>query len=107
MPPATWASAGGGKNGHLRPLEIGIKNQKYKKKTEVSSLTPISWFNSCNDSLFAGMRLTLHKSQVHVMVSCSDELAVHSCPLLCLQWQVAKLASELFYCWSLLRNNDD
>ena len=40
-----------------------------------------------------------------VIVSCSDELAVHSCPLLCLQRRVAKVASWLFFCWSLLRNN--
>ena len=39
-------------------------------------------------------------------MSCSDELAVHSCPLLCLQRRVAKVASGLFYCWSLLRNNN-
>jgi len=41
-----------------------------------------------------------------VLVSCSGELAVHSCPLLCLQGQVAKPASRLFYCWSLLCNNN-
>jgi len=35
------------------------------------------------------------------------ELAVHSCPLLCPQGQlVAKLASKLFYFWSLLCNNN-
>jgi len=38
-----------------------------------------------------------------VLVSCSGELAVHSWPFLCPQGQlVAKLASGLFYCWSLL-----
>jgi len=31
-----------------------------------------------------------------VLVSCSDQLAIHSCPLICLQRQVAKLASGLF-----------
>jgi len=36
-----------------------------------------------------------------VLVSCSSELAVHSCPRLC----VTKLRSEFFWCWSLLRNN--
>jgi len=41
-----------------------------------------------------------------VVVSCSYELAVFSCPLLCLQRQVAKLASRLCYCCSLLRNNN-
>jgi len=39
-----------------------------------------------------------------VTVSCCGELAVHSCPL-CLQRRVAKVASGLFCCWSLLRNN--
>ena len=38
-------------------------------------------------------------------MSCSDELAVHSCTLLCLQRRVAKVASGFFYRWSLLRNN--
>jgi len=52
------------------------------------------------------MTLTLHKIQVHALVSYSGELAVHSCPLLCLQRQVANLVSGLFYCWSLLCNNN-
>jgi len=52
------------------------------------------------------MKLTLHKSQVHsYTVSCSDELAIHSCSFLCLQRRVAKVESGLFYCWSLLCNN--
>jgi len=41
-----------------------------------------------------------------VLVLCSDELAVNSCPPLYLQKQVAKLANGLFYRWSLLRNNN-
>ena len=41
-----------------------------------------------------------------VIVSCSDELAVHTCPFLCLQRRVAKVASGLFCCWSSLRNNN-
>jgi len=34
------------------------------------------WFDSCNGSLLTGMKLTLHKSQVHSysIVSCCDEL---------------------------------
>jgi len=52
------------------------------------------------------MKLTLHKTQVHCYRLCSNELAVHSCPPLCLQRWVAKVASRLFYCWSLLRNNN-
>jgi len=38
---------------------------KNSGKREISSLILISWVNSCNDSLFADMTLTLHKSQVH------------------------------------------
>ena len=41
-----------------------------------------------------------------VTVSCSNELAVHSCTLICQQRLAAKVASGLFYCWSLLRNNN-
>jgi len=45
------------------------------------------------------------RSRFTVMVSCNDGLAVHLCLLLCLQRHVAKLASRLFCCWSLLCNN--
>ena len=38
-----------------------------------------------------------------VLVLCTDELAVHSYPLLCLQRKVVKHAIGLFYCTSLLR----
>jgi len=38
-----------------------------------------------------------------VLVLCSDDLAIRSCPLLCLQRQVGNLTSVFFYCWSLLR----
>ena len=40
-----------------------------------------------------------------VIVSCIDDLVDRSCPLHCLQRRVAKAASGLFCCWSLLRNN--
>ena len=46
-------------------LEIGIRNQIFLEKPEVGILIPINWFDSCNDSFFASMKLTLHKSQVH------------------------------------------
>jgi len=41
-----------------------------------------------------------------MLVSCSDELAVHSCPLFFLPRKVTKLAIRLFYRWSSLRNNN-
>ena len=40
-----------------------------------------------------------------IIVSCCDELAVHTCPLLCLQRQVTKVTSGWFYCWSSLHKN--
>jgi len=46
-------------------LEIGIKNQIFLEKPEVGILIPINWFDSCINSLFSGMKLTLHKSQIH------------------------------------------
>jgi len=46
-------------------LEIGIKNQMFLEKPDVGFLIPINRFDSCNDSFFSGMELTLHKSQVH------------------------------------------
>jgi len=54
---------------------------------------------------FAGMKHTLHKSQVHSYSVMQWWAAVHSYPLLCLQRRVAHVASGFFCCWSLLRNN--
>ena len=55
---------------------------------------------------FAGMKLTLHTSQVHSYSvvqwwACSALM----CPLVYLQRRVAKDVSGLFCCWSLFRNN--
>jgi len=41
-----------------------------------------------------------------VLVSYSGGLAFHSCMLIRLQRQVAKLASRFFYCWSFLCKNN-
>jgi len=43
-------------------MELRTKNSR---KSEVRNLIPTNWFNSCIDSLFADMTLTLHKSQAH------------------------------------------
>ena len=71
---------------------------KIARKSELSSSIPVKWCNSCNCSLFAGMTLTLHKRQVH----CSGAMQWWTCSSLmyafCLQRQVAKFASVLFYC---------
>jgi len=86
-------------------LEIGIKNQIFLEKPEVGILIPINWFDFCNDSFLPVWNSHCTWVRFTVAVSCSDELAVHSCPLLCLQRWVANVASGLFYCWFLLRNN--
>jgi len=78
------------------PLKMGLRTKKFLKP-EVRYLISITWFNSCNDNLFSGITFPLHKSQVHWSGLCSDEFAVHSCLLLCLQRQVAKLASRLLF----------
>jgi len=59
------------------------------RKSEVSISIPINRFNSCNNNLFTGMALTLHKSQLH----CFGVLRLQ-------QTHVAELASALFYCFS-------
>ena len=80
-------------------------NHTFLEKPEVGILIPII-------DLILAMAVFLPVSNSHctrvrftVIVSCSDGLAVQSCPPICLQRQVAKVASGLFYCWSLLRNN--
>ena len=97
----------GGKRSICLP-EIGPKNQKFLEnpKSAGSSLIPISWLNSCNDTLFAGMTLPLRKSQS----CCSAIRHWWTCmslnPFLWLQGQAAKINSGLFYRWSLLRNRE-
>jgi len=89
----------------IKPWKLGLRTKYFWKKTEVGILIPINWFDSCNDSCFAGMKLTLHKSQVHSYRLCSDmSLQFNHAPPLPAE-AVAKDASGLFYCWSLLRNN--
>ena len=75
---------------------------------EVNSLIPILtelilampayipvWHSHCTRASFT------------VLVSRRDELlTIHSCPLICLQRQIAKLGKGLFYYWTLLRNNN-
>ena len=95
----------GGKTG-ICPLKIGIKNQTFLEKTEAGILIPINWFDSCNDSFLPVWNSHCTRVGFTVMVSYSDQLAVHSCPLFCLQRRVAKVASGFFYCWSLLRDNN-
>jgi len=57
--------AWGAKRAFAPRLEIGMMKHLFLEKPEVGILIPIIWFDSCNDSFFAGMELTLHKSQFH------------------------------------------
>ena len=58
----------GGKNGNFStPWKLELRS-KNSRKRKISSFLPISWVNSGNDSLFAGMTFTLHKSQFTVLV---------------------------------------
>ena len=97
---------GGEQKGHLTPLEIETENENFLEKMKsaaqfqsVDLILPVAvylpvWHSHCTQARFT------------VLVLCTDELAVHSCPLLCLRKQVVKFASGLFYCRSLLRNNN-
>jgi len=105
-PVFTFSLSWGEDHSLLPRLEIGIKNQIFLEKPEVGILNPINWFDSCNGSFLPVWNSHCTRVRFTVIVSCSDELAVHSCPLLFLQRWVAKVASGLFYCWSLLRNNN-
>ena len=88
------------------PIEIGTMNQNF-----LEFLTSAAQFRLIDLLLAITVPLPVWHShctraRFTVLVSCSGELAVHSCPLLCLQGQVAKIASGWFYCWSLLCNNN-
>jgi len=52
-----------------------VTRTKLCRKRQANSLIPIIWFSSCNNSLFSGMMLTLHKSQVH----CSGVMQWRAC----------------------------
>jgi len=104
----TRASAGQGRqNGHLSPAwTLGLRTEYFWK-----NLKSGSYFRLIDLILAKTIFLLVwnsHCTRVRftVVVSGSDELAVHSCPLLCLQSRVAKVARGLFCCWSLLHNND-
>jgi len=86
--------------------KLGLRIKYFWKNLKLASKIPINWFDSCNDSFFCQYKThTSQESGSQLQCHCSDELAVHSYPLLCLHRRVVKVASGLFYCWSLLRNN--
>jgi len=61
-----WASAGGKKWAFAPPANWHTNQIGYVWKTWSRQFnSDINGINSCNDSLFSGMALTLHKSQLH------------------------------------------
>ena len=61
-------------------LETGIMKHLFLEKPKVGILIPINWFDSCNDSFLPVWNPHCTRLSCTVIVSCSDELAVHSCP---------------------------
>jgi len=53
-----------GGNGHFPPWDWN-EAPRLSRKHEVSSSIPINWLNFWNATVFFGMTLTLHNSQVH------------------------------------------
>ena len=94
-----WASAGG-ENGHLPPWRLGLSTNFFRKR-EVIKQVSIYWFNFAMSIYLPIWHSHCTRFRfIHFTVS---ELAVRSCPLLC----VTKRASGFICCWSLLRNNYD
>ena len=82
----------GGKTG-INPPGNWDYELKISGKLEISSLISINWFNSWNDSMYASMTYCT-RVRFTVLLSCSDELAVQFCSLLCLQRQVEQLGAD-------------
>jgi len=97
---------GGGETGICHPWKLGLRTKYFSRNLKSASqfwlidlILAMTVFLPVWNSHCAWVSFT-------VIVSCRDELAVHSCPILCLQRWVAKVANGLFYCWSILRNNN-
>jgi len=82
----------GAKRSFAPLLEIGTKNQNFVANLKSGAQFRLKWFNSCIDSLFSGMTLTVHKKQVH-------------CPGVVQWWVCSSLMSAaLPVCGDKLRN---
>ena len=86
-----WASAGVAKQA-FAPWKFGLRSKKLLK-TQNKQFIPISWVNSCNDSL---PMWHSHCTRVSSLFWYNAVMKYSSLnPLLWLQMQAAKLASEL------------
>jgi len=69
------------------PWKLRLKSKYFLKmrnqKLNVMAVCLPVWHSHCTRNRFT------------VLVSCSDELTVHSCPLICLKRQVVKLGNGL------------
>jgi len=66
----------------------------------------ISWVNFCNEQFVCRYDTQCTRVRFTVVVTLQRWTRSSLYPLLCLQRQVAKLGSALFYYWPLLRNNN-
>jgi len=96
----------GGKRAFVPPWKLGLWTNSFWKKLKSASSLRFFYLILAMTVFLPVWNSHCTRVRFTVIVSCSDEFAVHSCPLLCLQRRVAKVTSGLFYCWSSLRNND-
>jgi len=87
------------------PLEMRTMTQKFIENLKSEAFRLIDLILALTVYL-AVWHSHCTRTRITILLSYSDELAFHSCSLLCLQRQVTKLASGLLYRWSLLRNNN-
>jgi len=100
----SWVSAGGEKRAFT--LEIGTKNQRFLENLTLAA-------ESRSIHLIVAMTVYMPVGHWHytrarftVLVSSNDEIAVHSCPLLCLRrGRLRNLGADCSI-WSELRNNN-
>jgi len=95
-----WAFTGQGRqNGHLPPAwKLGLRTKYSWKNLKSASYFRLIDLILANPVFLPAWNSHCVRVGFTVIVSCSDELAVRSCPLLCLQSRVAKVTSRLFYC---------
>jgi len=85
------------------PWKLGLRTKYFPKNLKSASWIPINWFDSCIDSFLPVWNSHCTRVRFTVTVSVMGLQFTHVS--LCLQRRVVKVASGLFCCWSLLRNN--
>ena len=85
----------------ISPLEIENKHQDYLENMNLAAQFRSIDYIFAMPLYFSVWHSLCTTAKFTVLVSCSGELAVHSCSLLCM----ANLGADFFWCWCLLRNN--